>query len=361
MGLPPEFPPDANMLITPREPTQGALGVFARQGRLDEVRDLEAESRERLWEVRAVLSDHAALAGDARSAMGRKAYHLFHLGESPLWIYLHSGGRDAVYYELVSEPGDPDGKLAYIAVRVESRLPSNALLLARKPINALLDVFTRDSDMPLLIQRLELVSPRDGGVLLTQMLVPHRNGIKFGPLGGIVQAVPFAPYDALYREALTTSSPFYRLLCAWKMYEGARGLRRWIREQCQLRQVDARMPPDPAVDRDELIRMGFAPEFVGEIRHAGELFDRLADARHAIAHFLIERDGGDSHVYVADGQQLQQYAVGSAGLLRYAHRLLEVLRLFCVQHALLGRGPAVLPVPGNREQFAVRARDHGME
>lgn len=361
MGASPDIPPSADILVFPREPTPGALGVFAKNEKLDEVRELEAARVERVWEVRAVLSDHIPLSGGADSAMARGAYHLFHLNESPLWIYLHSGGRNAVYYELVSDPGDPERKLKYVAVRVESRLPSSALTLARKPINALLDVFTRDSDMPVLIQRLELISPHDGAVLLTQMLVPHRSGIRFGPLGGILQAVPFAPYDALYREALTTSSPFYRLLCAWKIYEGAQRLRRWIREQCERLHMDRRMPPDPEVDRDELIRMGFAPEFAGEIRQPGELFERLADARHAIAHFLIEREAGDSHVYVADGVQLEFYAIGSAGLLRYAHRLLEDLRLFCVQRGLIARGPAILPLPENRDQFIVRAPDHGLE
>ena len=112
-------------------------------------------------------------------------------------------------------------------------MPSNALLLARMPLNALLDIITRNFDLPLVLQRLELLSPRDGSVLVTEMLIPNMRGIAMGPLGGIIQASQFAPYDALYREALTTSSPFYRLLCAWKMYEGTNRIRRWIREQCQ--------------------------------------------------------------------------------------------------------------------------------
>ncbi|HEV2245269.1 MAG TPA: methylamine utilization protein MauJ [Terriglobia bacterium] len=361
MGEPMNFPPGANILVFPREPTPGALGVFAKYERVEEVRTLEAERLKRVWEVRAVLSDTIPLAGDAASSMTWQSNHLFYLNEGSLWIYLHSGGRNAVYYELISDPADAGNRLKYIVVRVETRLPSHALTLARRPINALLDVFTRDSNMPLLIQRLELISPRDGAVLLTQTLVPHRGGVRLGPLGGIVQAVPFAPYDALYREALTNPSPFYRLLCAWKIYEGTQRLRRWIREQCEQRRISAGMPPDPEINRDELLRMGFAPGFVGEVGHASELFTRLADSRHAIAHFLIERDEGDSHVYLADGIQLEHYAIASAGMLLYAHRLLEDLRHFCIQNGITGRGPAILPLPENRNQFVVRASDHGMD
>jgi hypothetical protein len=42
--------------------------------------------------------------------------------------------------------------------------------------------------------------------------------------------VPFAPYDAIYREAVVSSSPFYRLLCAFRIYDGTTEIRRWLRQ-----------------------------------------------------------------------------------------------------------------------------------
>ena len=352
------IPPDANILVAPREVSPGAVGAFAKYGRLEEIKRLEAERQLRCWEVRGVISDHVPLAGDAVAALTRASFHLLELNESPLWIYLHSGGRNAVYYGLF---GDANGKLQHISVKVESRLPSNALMLARKPVNALLDVLTRDSNMPLMIQRLELLSPVDGEVLISEFLIPERQGVRLGPLGGIMQAVPFAPYDALYREALTTASPFYRLLCAWKMYEGTNRIRRWIREQCESRRITDRMPPDPDVDQEELVRMGFAPAFVNGIRKAGDLFAKLTDQRNAIAHFLFDTDGTESHVYLADGSQLFQYAVASSAMLRYAHRVLEDLRLFCAGRIPFFTGGTILPLPENRDRFIVRASDYGVE
>ena len=352
------IPPNANTLIFPDEPSPGALGAFAKFEKLAQIKRLEEDRIVRVWEIRAAISDHVPLAGDADAALSRPSFHLFHLNENPLWIYLHSGGRNAVYYGLF---GDEVGRLQYISVSVESRLPSNALLLARGPINALLDVFARDSNMPLTVQRLDLISPIDGDVLISQLLIPARNGVAHGPLGGIMQAVPFAPYDALYREALTTTSPFFRLLCAWKMYEGTNQIRRWIREQCEQLHISERMPPDPEVAPEELIRLGLDPTFVHGIRRAGDLFNKLSDQRDAIAHFLIEKDGTESHAYLADGGQLQAYAIGASALLRYAHRVLEELRLFCSQRIPFARGSMVLPMPQNRNQFVVRATDYGLE
>jgi hypothetical protein len=349
---------DPNMLLFPRDPSIGALGSFAKQSRLAETREMEAARENRIWEIRAFVSDSIPLAGDAAEALARPSHHKFLLNESPLRIYLHKGGWNAIYYELV---GDENRRLTYIAVRVQSRLPSNALLLARQPINALLDVLTRDSGMPLLIQRLELVSPVDAGVLITEMLIPDRNGIILGPLGGIMQAVPFAAYDALYREALTSSSPFYRLLCAWKIYEGTNRLRRWLHEQCAQLNIVERLPPDPDLDPQELTNIGFDQTFVAGLRKVADLFNRLGDLRDAIAHFLIERDGAESHVYLADGMQLHMYAMGASALLRYAHRVLEELRLFYVRHLSLRQRGMVLPMPENRDQFIVRAQDHGLD
>jgi hypothetical protein len=352
------IPPDANMLMFPSEPSPGALGAFAKFGKFDEIRGHEQRRVLRLWEVHAIISDYVPLAGDANAVFSRPPFHLFQLNENPLWIYLHSGGRNAIYYGLF---GDQAGRLQHIAVKVESRLPSNALLLARGPINALLDVITRDHHMPLTIQRLELISPINGEVLISQMPIPTRNGIAAGPLGGILQSVSFAPYDALYREALTTASPFYRLLCAWKMYEGTNRIRRWIREECDRRRINERMPADPEVNAEELIALGLQPNFVEGIRHAGDLFAKLKDQRDAIAHFLTEREAQESHVYVADGQALQAYAVGSSALLRYAHRVLEDLRLFCNRQMLFPMGGRILPTPERRDQFVVRAGDYGLE
>ena len=143
MTADPPIPPDADILVFPREPSSGAIGAFAKYQKLEQVTRFQQERVARTWEVRAYISDHVPLAGGADAVLERPSYHLLQLNENPLWIYLHSGGRNAVYYGLF---GDATGKLRYIMVNVESALPSNALLLARGPINALLDVFTRDSN-----------------------------------------------------------------------------------------------------------------------------------------------------------------------------------------------------------------------
>lgn len=351
--------PDRFILIEPREPVPGTLAVLARESKVREIQELQATRTPRIWRVRGVISDSAPLCGDGNDAVTRPTYHNFFLNENPISIYLHAGGRNAVYYDLI---GDANGHLESIEVRVESAILDNALLLARKPINALLDAFARNSPMPLVVQRLELLSPADGSVLAYELILPCRAGVRFGPLGGILQRPIFAAYDALYREAITSCSPYYRLLCAWKVYEGIGRIRRFLRERAEEFGVQERLPPDPAVNREELLRLGFRPEFLDGIRTANDLFGRLTEMRNGIAHFLFENDAGESQVYLADGVQLRIYSTAGSALLLYAHRMLEVLQQYYSRN-LEGRlmGGMMLPMPENRELFIVRARDHGLE
>lgn len=343
---------DPYVLVDPRDPYPGTLSVLARQSRMTEIDGLQTQRQRRVWRVRGIISDYIPLIGDADAILARPPYHNFHLLRSPLSIYLHSGGDRAVYYDLVS---NQTGQLDYIEVRVSAELPSDALVSARRPLNALLDNFAVNSPMPLLIQRLDLISPSDGATLLHELVLPFRGRINMGPLGGIDERTPFVQYDAIFREAITNTSPYYRLLCAYRIYDGVNEIRRWLREQCQARNIETRLPGVATVDREELLRLGFVPEFVEGLRTVADLFDRLRDTRDAIAHFLIERDEANIHVYLSDGGQLRTYSVGSAALLKYARLLIDELRNYYVQNLEQHfRRGSILPTLENRDRFIVR-------
>ena len=349
------------MSVFPSNPTPGALTVFVRPDKVEEIKQLEKEQTLRMWEVRAYLSDHAVLGGTPFAALKERGNHSLYVNpkENPLWIYLHAGGRNAVYYGLFN---GSDGRLEYIAVNVYSKLPSNAVLLARGPINALLDVIVRDHPMALVIHRLELISPTSGDVLLSECQLPEGRGIMMGPLGGIMQAVPFAPYDALYREALASPSPFYRLICGWKMYEGTDKLRGFVRKECEKRNLPSRLPADPPISTEDLLKFGFDASFAKDISCARDLWAKLKETRNAISHFLIDTDEGEAGVYVADGAQLRHYSMSAAAMLHYSHQALEELRLFSGKVGIhfWGAGGMILPMPQNRDQFPIRASDYGV-
>ncbi len=303
--------------------------------------------------MRGIISDTIPLGGTIRSGLERRREHNFLLNESLLSIYLHRGGRDAIFFDFVA---DAEQRLDCIEVRVETNLPSNAFLHARQPLNEMLDVLVRNPPhTPLVIQRLELVSPNDGGILAYEVTLPFMNGVAFGPLGGVLQWPVFSPYHAIFREAIVNPSPFYRLLCAWRVYEGIQVVRRWLREQCPRFNVNERLPKSPEVDVQHLERMEFEYKWCARIRRVDDLFREMGDLRNGIAHFLFEGEAGNAHVYLSSGAELQTYSISSAILLAYVGREIDVLRQFYSQHLedRLARG-MILPTVENRDQFVVR-------
>ncbi len=343
---------DHHLVVFPREPIPGSLSVIVLESRAQELRELETERQVRVWTVRGIVSDHIPLSGGSDASLARASHHLLELNENPLSIYLHRGGDNVTFYDLVARRGN---QLDYVEVRVETDLPSNAFLLARQPLNELLDVIVRGQPIPLLYKHLELISPRDGGIVAYQMILPFRDGIRLGPLGGIMQWPPFAPYEAIFREAITSTSPFYQLLCACRVYEGTNHMRRWLREQNERFGIQERLPGDPPVEANELLQMGFTEEFAVGVRTAADLFNKLRPHRNAIAHFLVEGDEGQAHVYVANGEAYYEYSLGAALLLRYARQTIAGLRGFYTQHVERRlMGGSVLPGPENRDHFIVR-------
>jgi hypothetical protein len=337
--------------VYPEQPTPGGLGVLVPQDRLDEMQDLQREAARRVWEVRGVVSDHIPLSG--LGALTATPEHRLFLKESPVAIWLHRGGDRAVYFDLVGD--NPEKRLDYIAVKVETKLPSTAFLLAREPLSRFLDVLARGYGLPLVYQRLDLVSPRDGQLLASELIVPPSpKGIIFDqPGSGFHQAEPFAAYDAIVREALTNPSPFYQLLCAFRLYEGTSWIRRWLRQETRRFEIDANLPSDPRIEPGELEKMGLPAQLAEGVRKANELFAKWKEARNGIAHFLLEGEE-QGHVYLADGNAFQHYSIGATILLRYARQALDDLRAFYGQH-LQGRHMvgSIYPMIQHRDQFIV--------
>lgn len=334
----------------------GVIGVAVPKGRLSELQSLERARKRRVWKVRGIVSDHIPLAGDVRTIINSNRNHNFFLNDRSLTIYLHRGGHNAIFFDLIAQA---DGRLDYIEVRVEADLPSTAFLFARQPLNEMLDALVRNPpNPPLLLQRLDLVSPNDGEILAYEVTLPFNTGVQFGPMGGILQWEAFSPYFAIFREAITNPSPFYRLLCAWRVFEGIQIIRKWLREQCEKFGIAEKLPKEPEVDIAHLQRIGFNTDFCARITRVSDLFKELSELRHGAVHFLLERDGPDAHVYLARGQDIRNYSVSSAILLSYAIRAIDHLRMFYNKHieSRLNRG-MILPMVEQRDRFIVKTPD----
>jgi hypothetical protein len=347
--------PKRYAVVFPSQLSPGVSAICVSEEHHEEVGRLELDRAVRVWTVRAIISDHIPLAGNFDETLERPTHHSLILNENPLTIYIHKGGRNAVFFDLI---GGADNRLSHIEVRVETDLPDRAIMLAAEPLNHLLDSVVRNYPLPLVISRLELLSPESGEVIAYCLLLPNSSGLSMGPLGGIWLDPLFVSVDAIWREALISSSPFYRLLCAYRLEDACDELRRVMRSIIKKRSLDLKLPPEPEAEKETLIAFGMTQEEVGRIRTVKDLFDHFRPMRNGIAHFLINAGVGSSdkvHAPISDGFMIRSYSVASSAALHHSHLKVEGLRRFFITNGLAeSRGGSILPMPQRKMDFPVR-------
>lgn len=342
---------DGWVLVDPKEPLPCCLGVVVRESRVDDLRKAEEEARERTFIVRAVLSDHVPLAGSMAEILGRPSFHKLAVNDRKLSIYLHHGGRNATYFDLVGTGAD--GWLDYVEVIVQSRYPSNCFWAARTAVSQFLDSMMRARWLPLTIRRLDLHLEGDESPLCQQLILPFTDGVRMGPLGGIHQYSFLAPYEALIREAVTTGSPYYRLLCAYRLYEGLQPLRKTLRELGEQLGVTAPLPKPPALDLGLLRSFGFRDDDLSRLKNAEDFWKWTSELRNGAAHFLL--DDAPGPLSLSDGPTYHSYSLVAAVLLHYSHLAFRDLDRHTTSHFgdKLQRG-SVLPMLERRGDFVLR-------
>jgi hypothetical protein len=342
-------------VVFPPRPSAGVSGICVPAEHDNEISRLEAERKVRLWTVRAIISDHVPLYGELNDAITRPLQHSLLLNENPLTIYVSHNGRNAVYFDL---KGGDDNRLSHIELRVETDMPDRAIRLAWEPFSTLLDSIVRTHPLPLIISRLELLSPDSGEVIAYNLLLPSSSGLSMGPLGGVVVQPAFIPVDAIWREALVSSSPFYRLLCGYRMNDACDDLRALMRSIMLKRGLDIKLPPEQVVDPQILIGLGMTKEEAAPLDKVQKLLKYYLRLRNGIAHFSVDGDAGSDkklHAFISDGDLIRTYSVASSVVLHHVHLKVEGLRAFFSKNSLgeSMRG-TILPLPSRKLDFPVR-------
>lgn len=337
-------------VLDPKAPVTGCLAVVATKGQLSQLEKLEKDKKKIIYTAKAVLSDHIPLCGSIPDIIDRKAYHLVKVKESLLSIYLHYGGKNAVYYDLC--PG-VDNFLEHIQVDIQTDLPSKAFAPARTAVNELLDSITRHYQLPLVIMRIDLFVKEVNEPIAHQLLLPYPATLEIGHLGGIHVYPAFASYNAVLREAIISSSPYYRFLCAYRLYEGLNKLRRWLREVSKKLEVKEKLPKDPLVDKDYLLAIGFDEDFLSGMKTIGDLWKKFTESRNRIAHYFLSNDARPLHF--SHGKTYMEYSIASGVLLYHSNLALTDLVMYFNKNlsSKLARG-SILPIKEQKDDFCIR-------
>lgn len=155
----------------------------------------------------------------------------------------------------------------------------------------------------------------------------------------LTQSNVFAPGDALLREAIVSSSPYYRFLCGFKLYEFVRETRAVVARLCRRYDLDVSPPKQVRLKPDDLT------DIIGLLKGtpatSQQLFERLSKLRDRAAHFLLTREREVLPIW--EGKAFRAYSLASAILVRVAERELRELEVFFDRHLLDRHRPSYIP------------------
>lgn len=271
-------------------------------------------------------------------------------------IWKHYGGNRAVFFDL---RGDETGNLTCIEVEVSAVKPELALAYARAAVNQLLDSLTATVPHPIVIQRLELLSPGSNtDVLAYQITMPHQLNTNLPRIGGFFPAGAFTGVEAVLREALTNPSPYYRLLLAYRGVEGTKRIHREFAAFVKKHNVDAPVLEALKLDRTEMAQHGFRGKVL-EFETLRQLIDEYEDLRDAAAHYFLGSRGSRARQHLKFSSTLAlTYGRVSALMLNQLRRelvnLKEFHRCYMAPRTHVGM---ILPMEAVRERYVVVSPD----
>jgi hypothetical protein len=343
------------------DPIPGAITMVLRECRVQELVMLGFHKQRQVFTVRAFITDNPRVSYRLSDAVKESSSVGVELLDNHLTIFNHHGRNKAVFLDLVR---GPSGMLSYIGVQVSATRPELALSYSRAEINRLLDRFTAGSTHPhpLSIQRLELLSPKDGETIAYELMIPFEGFTQIGQTGGFWPVGLFAGHHAIFREAVNNPSPYYRLLLAYRAFEGIANLRQRISKAREHYKIDERMPKETRLDKTEMGRLRLSPE-VRKLERVGQLFSYFGYLRDGIAHFLLKPDSsGEGHIYLSS-VMINTYATVGALLLRYVRTESRSLEQYYQKYVRphLDLGSLILPLLQYREHFIVVAPDEESE
>lgn len=344
---------DDSYIIYPANPVPGMLAIFLPESMVNTLGEIERARKYETYKVAGIVADHIPLEFEMREFLSRPSNSLVTLSESPLTLNLHYGGSNVFFYDLIA---DGEKALHHIEVEIEADHPNAALQPARTQINQLLDTLMREIWLPLNIIRLDVFISGSEKPLLQQAVFPFNRILQFNLLGGFQTHYVFSTYESLLREAINATSPYYRLLCSYRLMEGIKFLRHKLRQICEkLASEPPPLPKPPKVEQDIFDNFWFRFEPGTEIKTVDQLISSTKPLRDAVGHFL-SKEFGETALHMSSGENFRLYSAVGAILLHYAHMSFRDLLVYFNQHlsSEVFRG-SILPLPELRKTFTQKA------
>jgi hypothetical protein len=256
--------------------------------------------------------------------------------------------------------GSEDGRAHYFNIEATGTNPSYLFDCARTCINVLLDAFMRSFTIPLLIYRIDLFSKGSDKPFMHQIVFPYPERIIHGPMGSYSYDKNFAEQFALYREAVTASSPYYRFLCVYKLFDVLKETRKefnLIKKKFEPDLAEP-FPKSPEFDFRLLKANGIKDPAFTDATNIYDLHGRMKNVRNLLAHAILDHGDNNKRLFSSDGSLQREYSLFGSILLGGAIQDIENLHRYYVKHLAkhvpIFRQPHILPTVDNKASFKLK-------
>lgn len=323
----------------PPKPTPGALALLVPIPEYPAFREFTDTAELRVWEVRGALAQPKwPLNATAFISSVRDGLRLSTIGSRAV------GGFAS--FRLLS---DSAGNVTEVCAMTEGRGPVAALARARQPLEELLDELASYAFLPTQYTHFDVASGEGSSVLAREIFLP------FGPTVEVDSTTHLPPILAwsgvlneLLREGMCSSSPYYRLLCAFRLADGIPAYRKEVVAACAMQSVTASVPKPPQILKSEILERGATIDRKlarkGESLSLSELCDAWRDKRNAVAHLFFQREAKTRILTLSHGEDYRDFACSAAILLFFSRKSADDLRSFIREH--ITPFPEMVVVPG---------------
>jgi hypothetical protein len=236
-----------------------------------------------------------------------------------------------------------ENRIIAFGLQVEAESPIGALEDAREPFGELLDSISSYTDAPLRYIQFSVAEDEESQPLAFEVHLPYHNGLLLDAAHFEMHPV-FSVADAIMREGICSESPYYRLLCAYRVKEGIDLIRNSAGKFAASLGKQRLMPKEPQISASEILKRGarlgrteadqqkIDPSRVFNLTELFNFWDE-DEKRNVVAHISKKATPGSAVAVLRPsiGTDYRDFSSTAAILLYYAGLHLRELKTFAFE------------------------------
>jgi hypothetical protein len=265
----------------------GNVEVIIPESSRYKIEEIQKDRKERLYLGRAYLSSIYDNTRPDDQILKFSGATLIKIAEKELRSYLNWENSGVVF----TFRGNSDKMLNRVEAYSKGTLPSNALDNFKSALYTLIDRLVYSMKCPIYVQGIALLI--NNKPLLYELPITFAGEKTLTYEVGLNSVHWFAPFDALEREAICSSSPFYRVLCRFRIYEGIKYyLRKELRSFANKINQKAKIPMTPKISKGELQALRINKESMSKIKTYEDVAEAFRELRNGVVYFLMGEPKG---------------------------------------------------------------------